>query len=287
VLSSIALYSAESIFWAQKHDLPLDMIWTLQSFRFGDPPRPVLTEKSIPAAAFNMGEQDAAFIANLGELEKHFGVPGKPIQITQPLYLGKTEVTYEQFDYYVWQQRRSGNMEITFPGTPKGGRGNQPAVNVSWFEAVAYANWLGEQLDDKQCRLPTEAEWEYAARAGTQTAYSWGDDLGVNHANCAGCGSQWDGEQAAPVGSFAANQFGLYDMSGNVWEWTCSNWSDQFDGSEQQCNNNTEDTQTRVLRGGSWLNRPDLVRASSRYDSRPALRDYDLGFRVLCSSPIE
>ena len=106
-------------------------------------------------------------------------------------------------------------------------------------------------------------------------------------ANCRGCGSKWDGEEAAPVRSFAANQFGLYDMSGNVWEWTCSNWRERFDGSEQQCNDDTSDTQFRVMRGGSRLNPPDNVRASMRYSALPDIRDELVGFRVLCGSLIE
>ena len=285
-LASIAGYTAESVYWIEKHDLSLDMVWTLQRFRFGDPVLPVLTEKPVPAGSFNMGEQDAAFIADLGELEKHFGVPGEPIQITQPFYLGKTEVTFEQYDYYVWQQHRAGNTAVAFPITAKGGRGKRPVVNVSWFETVAYTNWLSAQMG-KQCRLPTEAEWEYAARGGSQTAYPWGDELGSNNANCDGCSSPWDGKESAPVGSFAANPFGLYDMSGNAWEWTCSSWREQFDGSEQQCNNNTEDTQFRVLRGGSWDDGPDGVRAAARGSGRPGSRSGNVGIRVLCSSPIE
>lgn len=234
-----------------------------------------------------MGEQDAAFIANLGENVWYFGVPGKSIQITRPFYLGKTEITYEQYDYYVWKKHRAGNTEIAFPNTAKGGRGNQPVVNVSWLEAVAYTEWLSKQTS-QECRLPTEAEWEYAARAGTTTAYPWGDELGSNNANCDGCGSRWDNKEAAPVGSFTANRFGLYDMSGNAWEWTCSSWSDTFDGSEQQqCNEDTSDQQNRVLRGGSWFVGPDGVRASVRYSYLPDNRTDSIGFRVLCSSPIE
>ncbi len=159
-------------------------------------------------------------------------------------------------------------------------------VNIDWFEAIAYATWLSEQFD-AGCRLPNEAEWEYAARAKNQTAYPWGDELGSNHANCDGCGSQWDNKQAAPVEQFKANKFGLYDMSGNVWEWTCSNWREEFDGSERQCNTDTKDEQARVLRGGSWDDGPDFVRSSARISILPDLRDDLLGFRVLCSSPIE
>ncbi len=114
--------------------------------------------------------------------------------------------------------------------------------------------------------------------------------MGSNNANCDGCGSQWDNKQAAPVGSFNANPFGLHDMSGNVWEWTCSSWREQFDGNEQQCNSNTEDTQARVLRGGSWNGSPDGVRSAARRSYKryiPVNRSSRFGFRVLCSSPIE
>jgi Sulfatase-modifying factor enzyme 1 len=91
-----------------------------------------------------------------------------------------------------------------------------PAINVSWVDAKQYVGWLS-QLTGKEYRLLTEAEWEYAARAGANTRYSWGDDLGMGNANCDGCGSQWDLQQTAPVGSFKPNRLGLYDIHGNVW----------------------------------------------------------------------
>jgi formylglycine-generating enzyme required for sulfatase activity len=275
----------ESAWWVLKNGLSPDMMWTQQRFRFGYAPLPELSEKPIPTGSFKMGEQDVEFIAMLGEYEKNFGVPGKSIQIKQPYHLGKYEVTYEQFDYYVWQQQRTSNETITFPANAVGGRGGRPVVNVNWHEATAYAVWLGEQTG-QTCRLPTEAEWEYAARAGTQTAYPWGDETGSNHANCDGCGSAWDGKMTAPVGSFPANSLGLHDMSGNVWEWTCSAWRDHFDGEEQQCAVR-ESTEARVLRGGSWSLNPDSARSATRFDYAPDYRHYDFGFRVLCSSPID
>ena len=104
-------------------------------------------------------------------------------------------------------------------------------------------------------------------------------------ANCRGCGSPWDGEQSAPVGQFPANAFGLHDTSGNVWEWTCSSWSERFDGNEGQCGDKQASV-TRVLRGGSWLFYQDFARSAYRYRDYPLIRDDYLGFRVLCSSPI-
>jgi formylglycine-generating enzyme required for sulfatase activity len=240
----------------------------------------------IPAGSFMLGEQDKTFIKELkGPDKEYFGIPGKQIRITKPFYLGKTEVTYAQYDYYIQQQQQKG-IPLEYPKTATGGHGNQPIVNVNWREAITYAQWLSEQTNNR-CRLPTEAEWEYAARAGTQTAYPWGDDLGHNNANCNGCGSPWDNKESAPAGSFAANEFGLYDMSGNVWEWTCSNWGDRFSDSAQQCNDSMTDVQIRVGRGGSWGSHPNLVRSSARNNAHPGYRFDDIGFRVLCSSPIE
>lgn len=285
IIALVMSYIGESFYWRTHHELPLSMMLTLQTFRLGHTPIPTLTPQPVPIGSFDMGEQDQAFIAQLGEFQKHFGVPGQSVAITQPLYFGQYEVTYEQYDYYVWQQHRQGNQDIAYPTTAKGGRGDRPVVNVTWWEATAYATWLGKQ-HDTVCRLPTEAEWEYAARAGLQTAYPWGEEIGRNRANCSDCGSQWDGDQSAPVGQFTANALGLFDTVGNVWEWTCSNWRDQFDGSEQRCNNDSNDTQFRVLRGGSWFNLAYYARSAARGADHPDLRFNYLGFRVVCVSSI-
>ena len=107
------------------------------------------------------------------------------------------------------------------------GRGRRPVINVSWDDATAYANWLSKKTG-KPYRLLSGAEYEYATRAGTQTAYPWGDAVGTNNANCHSCGSQWDARQTAPVGSFPPNGFGLYDMVGNVREWTEDCYHDTY-----------------------------------------------------------
>ena len=105
-------------------------------------------------------------------------------------------------------------------------------------------------------------------------------------ANCRDCGSRWDNEQSAPVGQFLANGFGLHDMSGNVWEWTCSAWRDAFDGSEATCAAR-DGAESRPVRGGSWYDNSANARSSARVDYSPDNRFDGLGFRVLCSSPIE
>ena len=126
--------------------------------------------------------------------------------------LSKYEVTFEEYDRFT---TATGRVRARDEGW---GRGRRPVISVSWEDAVAYTRWLSEQTGE-QYRLPSEAEWEYAARAGTETAYSWGNEIGSNRANCYKCGSQWDGKQTAPVGSFRPNGWGLHDMHGNIFEW--------------------------------------------------------------------
>jgi formylglycine-generating enzyme required for sulfatase activity len=137
---------------------------------------------------------------------------------------------------------------------------NHPVVCVSWNDATAYAKWLTKKTGHHY-RLPTEAEWEYSARAGTETKYWWGNDIGKNRANCDGnyCGDNF--EYTARVGSFAANPFGLFDTVGNVWEWSCSEYQDKYSGKEQRCANSGS---LWALRGGAWDFGPRFVRAAFR-----------------------
>ena len=109
------------------------------------------------------------------------------------------------------------------------GRGTRPVINVSWDEAQQYVAWFSK-MTGRPYRLLTEAEWEYAARAGSTTAYYWGDEIGKGNANCNGCGSQWDNRETSPVGSFKPNKFGLYDMAGNVYQWVQDCYHDDYDG---------------------------------------------------------
>ena len=132
------------------------------------------------------------------------------------------------------------------------GRARQPVINISWIGAQRYVAWLSK-VTGKPYRLLSEAEYEYATRAGTQTLYPWGDELGKNNANCKDCGSPWDGGQTAPVGSFPANAFGLHDMVGNVFEWVEDCWHDNFDGAPADGSAwVTGDCSKRVIRAGSW-----------------------------------
>ena len=157
---------------------------------------------------------------------------------------------------------------------------NHPIVGISWHDAVAYAEWLSQQTG-KQYRLPTEAEWEYAARASTETKYWWGNDIGSNKANCDGCGSRWDNKQTAPVGSFSANPYGLYDTVGNVWEWNADPWHGNYEGAPTDGRVwEGGDESSRVLRGGSWYYNPSNVRTAFRIRDYPDYRYVSYGFRV-------
>ena len=159
--------------------------------------------------------------------------------------------------------------------------------------------WLNNKVRDRLApsigadgpyRLPSEAEWEYAARAGTTTARWWGDAIGVGNANCHGCGSPWDNRFIAPAGSFGPNAFGLYDILGNVWQWNSDCWNENYagapkDGSAWTAGNCSK----RVMRGGSWSNVPVFVRAAARAWGDAGGNEYDyagyVGFRVARALP--
>ena len=154
-------------------------------------------------------------------------------------------------------------------------------INVSWEDAQAYAAWLSDETGEAY-RLPSESEWEYAARAGTATRYSWGQDIGRNQANCNGCGSRWDADETAPAGSFAPNAWGLHDMHGNVYEWVEDCWHENYaraprDGSAWTSGGNCG---RRVLRGGSWVVDPAFLRSANRNFVDAGARRGGNGFRV-------
>lgn len=188
--------------------------------------------------------------------------------------LSKYEITFNEYDRFATATGRER------PHDKGWGRGRRPVVNVSADDAMAYASWLAEQTG-RHYRLPSEAEWEYAARAGTTTRYSWGNEIGHNRANCDGCGSRWDYVKTAPVGSFAANTWGLHDMHGNVEEWVqdCSSVPKEIpvDGSPQR---DCTDPTNHVLRGGGYYVPSKHVRSAS-YNTNYSVRGKrDTGFRV-------
>ena len=238
----------------------------------------------IPGGSFLMGSPDSDKKADEYEKPQH--------QVTiQPFQIGRYEVTFDEYDLFSHLIESEGGCvdkhEIKVNVSDEGwGRGEQPIVNVSWEDAVCYAQWLSKKTG-KDYRLPSEAEWEYAARAGTPTVYWWGDDIGSNRANCTNCGSQWDNKQTAPVGSFKPNPFGLFDTVGNVWEWVADCYHVIYqnapaDGSIWQAENCKEG----VVRGGSWSYSQVNARAAYRLPSHPGNRLSSFGFRLVCAAPI-
>jgi sulfatase modifying factor 1 len=289
----------------------------------------------IPAGEFNMGSDEAieALRAAYPQMvDKRFDelrdeAPRHPVQITRAFFLGQHEVTVGQFakflalsgykpesiadgtggyGYSVIHDQRQGDRGDAFAGrdptyswqNPGFAQGeNHPVVNVSWNDAVTMANWLSRR-EGRVYRLPSEAEWEYACRAGTSTRYAHGDDpLGLlKSANVfdMDASEKWirwrgfalegrDGYAfTAPVGSFAPNAFGLHDMSGNAWEWV-ADWygEDYYAKSTGQDPKGPADGNVRVRRGGSWHTWPLYTRCSYRNWNSAQTRYTLVGFRLV------
>jgi formylglycine-generating enzyme required for sulfatase activity len=196
------------------------------------------------------------------------------VKIAQPFAVSKFDVTFADWDACV---AVGGCPQVSDSGM---GRGTKPVINVTWDDAQQYVAWFS-QMTGQPYRLLTEAEWEYAARAGTTTAYYWGDEIGKGNANCNACGSQWDNKQTSPVGSFEPNAFGLYDMAGNVLQWLQDCYHDSYNGASTDGLAWTSgDCSSRVLRGGSWGSGPRLLRSADRSGNSSDSRGNGLGFRV-------
>ena len=221
----------------------------------------------IPAGEFQMGSPESEQ-GHYNDEQQH------RVRITQPFYLGVYEVTQEQYE------RIMGSNPSNNKGT------NLPVEQVSWDDAQEFCRKLS-QKEGKTYRLPTEAEWEYACRAGTTTPFNFGSTLNGTEANCNGnypYGTTTKGaylKRTTTVGSYRPNAFGLYDMHGNVFEW-CSDWYDSAYYKNSPADNPTgpDAGSDRVIRGGSWSFGAVCCRSADR-DIEPPSRDYGVGFRVL------
>ena len=223
----------------------------------------------IPAGAFTMGSP----ATERGRFDNEG--PQQMVTIAKPFAVSKFDVTFADWDACV-------SVGACPRATDSGfGRDPKPVINVGWDDAQTYVAWLSK-MTGQPYRLLTEAEWEYAARAGTTTAYYWGDHIGQGNANCKGCGSQWDGkQQTSPVGSFAANRFGLYDVAGNVWQWVQDCYHPDYNGAPAEGSAWTSgDCSYRVVRGGSWFNLPRGHRTAFRLGRATVTRNNGIGFRV-------
>ncbi|MCP4698767.1 MAG: SUMF1/EgtB/PvdO family nonheme iron enzyme [Gammaproteobacteria bacterium] len=205
--------------------------------------------------------------------------PAKTVRVGD-FYLGQTEVTQGQ-----WKAVMGDNPSYFKKGD------NYPVESVSWLDAQKFIDKLNELSDNRYgFRLPAEAEWEYAARnGGEKITYPWGDEAPVCNKKAANGANFWDCSKGKDsnskaygtqtVGTYAPNKLGLYDMAGNVWEWTCSEYSEKYQGQETKCSSKNHASGRRVLRGGSWNIGPAWARSASRNNYTPGRRYNYLGFR--------
>lgn len=234
----------------------------------------------IPPGVFWMGAPATDADQYPNESPRHW------VEIAKPFAVSKFDVTVSEWnacvkvggcpktddsDFFALQ-RRPENLE------------REPVINVSWSDAQKYVAWLSK-MTGKSYRLLTEAEWEYAARAGATTRYPWGDLIGKGNANCNGCGSEWDNKASSPVGSFPPNAFGLYDMAGNVWQWVqdCVRGPGDGDYAEAPADGSAwtnGDCKRHYLRGGSFTRPPRNLRSTARLPNSKDDHSIYLGFRV-------
>jgi formylglycine-generating enzyme required for sulfatase activity len=195
--------------------------------------------------------------------------------ILQSFSISRYEITFDEYDLFADATNNSPPKDMGW------GRGKRPVINVNWNEATKYTEWLTKQTGRKY-RLPSEREWEYAAAAGTNTAYWWGYEIGKNNAICGMCGSRWDGRKTAPVGSFPRNPLGLYDTIGNVMEWTISCYRPSYDGAPERGQRwEGGNCSKYVARSSSFRTYENGLRTTKRNPFSPGTRIDTLGFRVV------
>jgi len=275
------------------------------------PPRIKAPEMvSIKGGCYQMGQSSTekkALIKSIGkeQYKKYYADEKQHKRCVDDFSLGKYEVTVGEFRQFInatqyttdaeknpqkgcrtydknaKQWKWSKNYDWQAVGFKQGD--NHPVACVSWNDAIAYTKWLKKETG-KPYGLPTEAQWEYAARAGTKTIYSTGNRISAKQANF-DARYTFNGSSKGSflgkttlVGSYSSNPFGLYDMHGNVWEWTCSAYNESY-GSEKLCAKRN-DNRSRVLRGGSWLNRPRNLRSANRNNDTTTSRNIHVGFRI-------
>lgn len=234
----------------------------------------------IPSGNFEMGTTEEEVDSLADERSLH--------QVSVPeFWLGVVPVTQAQYEAVIGRN----------PAAFRANGANHPVENVSWYDAVTFCQRLSE-LTGQEFRLPTEAEWEYACRAGSTTPFHYGATITTDLANYRGTdqgqgsnpGNYGRGpkgiyrEQTTAVGSFPPNAFGLYDMHGNVWEWCLDHWHENYDGAPTDGSAwiSENENSNRLLRGGAWLDLPRYCRSAGRGNNTPVNRDNRFGFRVVC-----
>ncbi|WP_413206267.1 formylglycine-generating enzyme family protein [Rhodospirillum sp. A1_3_36] len=252
----------------------------------------------LPAGSFTMGDDRGR--QNVG--------PAVPITLSRPFAIARTETTWDQWTACVADGACEGGQD-----DHAWGRGNRPMINITWDQARDYAAWLSAKTGATY-RLPTEAEWEYAARAGTDTPWWFGETMVTGRVNCRHCDPDkpWDARSSAPVGSYPPNPWGLSDMNGNVWEFTLDCWSKTHagappdgsarppdgsarppdgsarppDGSARRPESqNGEDCRDKTMRGGAWYYKASLSASTGRARADSHVWSYVVGFRVVREPP--
>jgi len=219
---------------------------------------------SISGGAFTMGNNAS------DPSEK----PAHKVSLATPFAIGKFEITIAQWNACV----DAGGCPK--PGADAKGAPNTPVRDVSWDDAQQYVKWLSK-ISGKAYRLPTEAEWEFAARGGTSTQFWWGEKMQTGKADCKDCGPPWTEQGPLAVGSFAANPFGLHDVNGSVWEWVQDCWHTSYKGAPADGHAwETPSCRERVIRGGSWREGASYMLSTTRFKYAASVRDGQNGFRV-------
>ncbi|CAE6741596.1 Hercynine oxygenase [Paraburkholderia haematera] len=220
---------------------------------------------ALPAGAFSMGSNSD------DPSEK----PVHHVTIGAPFAIGKYGVTVEQWNACV---TANACQKLTPDSNTNKAA---PARDLSWDDAQQYVKWLSKTTG-KPYRLPTEAEWEYADRGGTTTAYWWGDQMRKGNANCKDCGDPWHKEGPEAAGSFAPNPVGLYDMNGSVWEWVADCWHNSYQGAPADGHAwDSPGCDMRVIRGGSWREGGSYMLSATRFKYSSSVRQSQDGFRVV------
>lgn len=206
--------------------------------------------------------------------------PAHTVTFDKAFAIGMFEVTFDE-----WQACfDDGACGVEMPDDHHWGQGQRPVMNVTWADANAYAAWLSQKTK-KTYRLPTEAEWEYAARAGTDSEFWWGDEVGLGKANCRDCGSEIS-HQSQPADSFAPNAWGLYNVHGNVWEWVQDCWNETHEGAPTDGTARLQgDCRQRVMRSGSWYYFSKNIRSAWRFKNDARVKSYGIGLRVVRELP--
>jgi len=223
----------------------------------------------VPAGLYVMGSK-------LDKTE----MPPRIMRFKKPFAIGRFETLHAE-----WQARVDAGGCTHKPDDHNWGTNRMPVMNVNHDMVHGFADWLSKTTGHKY-RLPSEAEWEYAAKAGSKSNYWFGDLVGENQVNCRKCGSPWSGIGNAPVGSFKPNPWGLYDMNGNAYEWVEDCWHENYQGAPKgpeawvdgKC-------QFRVIRGGSWYYYSRMSRAANRQKNPGAVKSYWLSFRLVRELP--